>query len=69
MTITTPSKKNKHGISNEAIIYASILRNVNGQLRQDRGSRLPVKVNVKWGQVDLKKAIYDKFKRYNHVIP
>ena len=45
------------------LIHASLLLAVKGALIQERGSRLPVTVNVSWDHIDLKKAIFDKFKQ------
>ena len=41
----------------------SLSIHVKGALIQERGSRLPGIVNVSWDHIDLKKAIFDKFKR------
>ena len=49
-------------------IHASLLLAVKGALIQERGFRLPVAVNVFWDHVDLKKAIFDKCKRYNATV-
>ena len=38
-------------------------------LRQDRGTRLPVLVDISWGAAELKKAIYEKMGRYHsHIL-
>lgn len=51
--------------TNEAYITAGILRDNNGTLKPERGSHIPVKVDVNAGPFDVKKAAYDKIKRYN----
>ena len=49
-------------------MHASLLLAVKGALIQERGSRLPVTINVSWDHIDLKKAIFDRFKRYNATV-
>ena len=48
--------------SKEATIFGSILKD---NMKQERGSRLPVNVNVSWGASEVRKAVYDKMCRYN----
>lgn len=46
-------------------IYCSLMKE---GLKQDRGTRLPVLVDITWGPAALKKAIYDKMGRYHRHI-
>ena len=50
------------------IIHASLVLAIKGALIQERGSRLPVTVNVSWDHIDLKKVIFEKFKWYNAIV-
>lgn len=59
-----PKKQDKRSVQ-EATIYASIMRNVDGKFKQDRGTRLPVIVNVDWSAPELKSAVYKKMIRYH----
>ena len=43
-------------------------RTSQGTFKQDRGTRLPIKVNVDWGIYWLKEAVFEKFERYNDSI-
>ena len=43
-------------------------RTSQGTFKQDRGTRLPIKVNVDWGVHRLKEAVFEKFERYNDSI-
>ena len=43
-------------------------RTSQGTFKQDRGTRLPIKVNVDWGVYRLKEAVFEKFERYNDSI-
>ena len=61
-------KKSDRREKDVVLIHASLLLAVKGALIQERGSRLPVAVNVSWDHVDLKKAIFDKCKRYNATV-
>lgn len=45
---------------NETTIYDSILKE---HLKQDRGSRLPIEVDI--NKCAVKKAVFENFKRYN----
>ena len=52
--------------SDETTIFASMMkRNEDGNLKQEKGSRLPVKVQTSWGPYDLHTAVFEKFNRYN----
>lgn len=53
-------KKNKI----ETMIHVSMMRLINNTLRQVSGSRTPVCVNVNANYDEVKKAAYDKLKRY-----
>ena len=50
------------------IIHASLVLAIKGALIQERGSRLPVTVNVSWDHIDSEKVIFDKFKWYNATV-
>ena len=51
--------------TNDATIFASLMtRTSQGTFKQDRGSCLPIKVNVDWGVYRLKQALLEKFE-YN----
>ena len=50
------------------LIHASLVLAIKGALIQERGSRLPVTVNVSWDHIDLKKVIFEKFKWYNAIV-
>ena len=43
-------------------------RTSQGTSKRDRGTRLPIKVNVDWGVYRLKEAVFEKFERYNDSI-
>ena len=43
-------------------------RTSQGISKRDRGTRLPIKVNVDWGVYRLKEAVFEKFERYNDSI-
>ena len=67
-TTTLPKKRklDKRAVI-ETTIYSSILKQgADGTLKQEKGSRLPIKVNVEWGPYPLKQAVFEKFKRYNN---
>ena len=50
----------------QSTIFASLMSlNSDGILKQEKGSRLPVKVDVSWGTYKLKEAVFEKFQRYN----
>ena len=51
-------KKNDRREKDVVLIHGSLLLAVKGALIQERGSRLPVTVNVSWDHIDLKKAIF-----------
>ena len=55
-------RKQDSRLTSETTIFASILKS---DLRQDRGTRLPIKVDVNWDSIQLKRAVFEKFKRYN----
>ena len=63
-----PNQTNKSKATEEqqATIYSSILKyDVLGEkFKQDRGSRLPVIVDINWGPWRLKQAIFERFRRY-----
>ena len=61
-------KKKDKREAEEVLIHASLLQDISGKLTQDRGSRLPVKVDVSWDHVHVKKAIFEKFSRYNETV-
>ena len=50
------------------LIHAPLLLAVKGALIQERVSRMSITVNVSWDHIGLKKAIFDKFKRYNATV-
>ena len=59
-------KKNDKRNCDETTIYASMMRKDDeDNLKQEKGSRLPVKVKTDWGPYDLHKAVFEKFQRYN----
>lgn len=62
--------KKKRVKENEDIsIFISVLRQSDGQLRQISGSRIPLNnVKPQWNHVELKRASYEKLKRYNNII-
>lgn len=65
---TTLPQKRKIDIREvkESTIFASILRRDEGDnLKQEKGSRLPIKVNTDWGPYPLKQAVFEKFQRYH----
>ena len=50
------------------MINVSLLLPVTGILVQERGSRLPITANVNWSPNELRRAIFNKFKRYNSIV-
>ena len=61
----TKKKKNYQKEKDEVVINASLLLPVKGILVQERVSRLPISANVRWSPSELRRAIFDKFKRHN----
>ena len=43
-------------------------RTSQGTSKRDRGTRLPIEVNVDWGVYRLKEAVFEKLERYNDSI-
>ena len=55
--------------TNDTTIFASLMKRTSqGTSKRDRGTRLPIKVNVDWGVYRLKEAVFEKFERYNDSI-
>ena len=54
----TKKKTGDKRSTEEATVYASIMRNVDGELKQERGTRLPIIVKVSWDASNLKTAVY-----------
>ena len=50
------------------LIHASLLLAVKGALIEERVSKLPVTVNISCYHIDLKKTIFNNFKRYNATV-
>ena len=67
-TFPKKSKIDKREVK-ETTIYASVgeIDDV-GNIKQIKGSRLPVKVEVDWGSYQLKNAVFDKLERYNNLV-
>ena len=61
-------KKNDQKEKDEVVINTSLLLPVKGILVQERGSRLTIKENVNWSPSELRRAIFNEFKRYNSTV-
>ena len=64
----TTGKENDWREKDVVLIHASLLLAVKGALIEERVSKLPVTVNISCYHIDLKKTIFDKFKRYNATV-
>ena len=55
--------------TNDTTIFASLMKGTSqGTFKQDRGTRLPIKVNIDWGVYWLKEAVFEKFEWCNDSI-
>ena len=61
-------KKNDQKEKEQVVINASLLLPVKEVLIQERGSRLPISANMNWGPSELKRAIFNIFKKYNYTV-
>ena len=48
--------------TNDTTKFASLMKRTSqGTFKQDRGTRLTIKVNIDWGVYRLKEAVFEKF--------